>query len=151
MRRSSRGARLQRMERIYPCPRQPSVQRGRPCQWAKPMISNSNPDLRLSSGSTSFARRGRRAHSRRSLFRSMSTEVVLSAAMQSTAAEMRDREGRRLPPPELAAVFPAQESILQNPSKAQSTKWPTRFVVPRDKQPLCSSAAGSYMVYHELL
>ena len=81
----ARGARLQRMEPICPFPRQPSVQRGRPCQWAKPMISNSNPDQRLSSGSKSFARRGRRSVSRRSWFRSMFTKIVLSAAVLSRA------------------------------------------------------------------
>jgi hypothetical protein len=45
------------------------------------MISNSTHDLRLNSGSKSFARRGRRSLSRKSWFRSMFIKIILSMAI----------------------------------------------------------------------
>jgi hypothetical protein len=72
----SRGARLQRIELICPFPRQLSVRRGRPYQWGRLTISNSNHDPQLNSASKYFARRALRAFSRKLWFLSMFSRFV---------------------------------------------------------------------------
>ena len=88
------------------------------------------PDPRPSSGSKSFARRGRRSASRGSWFRPMFTKAVLSAAILSTApGDAGSGGGRDHRRAGSLRRLSSAWIVFANHGTAQITSQPTRLVV----------------------